>query len=687
MSTTESSSPDTQATDRAWEEIRQLIDELARMAKAPISPSEFYTGLLDRVVAALAGVGGAVWARSDEGGPVELQYQINLDQTHLADTDHNRQRHRQLLQWVMEKGESTYIPPHAGLTEEGTEVNPSDFLLLLAPLVVDDQVAGVVEIFKRPGGLPSARKGYLRFLNQMCGLATDYFKNHQLRQLKQRQSVWGEFENFTRQTHLTLNSSQMCYTLANEGRRFIDADRVSVAIKAGGRCYLEAVSGQDLLNRRSNTVRLLDKLVTTVIRTDEPFWYTDTTSDIAPQIEKVLHEYVDESHTRALAILPLRRPIPAKKDEGESEPEITRGKTIGAVVVELFDKGNFDTGMQQRIESVCEHGSIGLHNSLEHSRIFLLPLWKLLGKATWFVRAQTLPKTALAIAAIIGVIYFFGFVHWDFDIEGDGKLQPKVRRDVFAPLDGDVTLVNVRHRSPVEAGNVLVELVNEDIQIEETRVLGEKSSAEARAAALEAAISDPEIDRNERSKMNVEIKEVQAKIASLQKELELIQRKKAELVVHAPMEGQVITWNVEETLTARPVQRGQVLMTIADTTKGWELEVLMEEDRMGHILDAKRALPAGEPLKTEFILATDPNTTYEGEIVNIAMAAETEGEEGNVVKLTVKFEIDDLDETVRQKLRPGAAVQVKVKCGQAPVGYVLFHDVWEWIQKNVLFKL
>ncbi len=105
-----------QETDKAWEEIRRLIDELAKMARSEISPPEFYTGMLDRIVAALAGVGGAVWIREPDG-PLSLQYQINLDQTRLASSDENRQRHRELLVWVLEKNESTFIPPHAGLTE------------------------------------------------------------------------------------------------------------------------------------------------------------------------------------------------------------------------------------------------------------------------------------------------------------------------------------------------------------------------------------------------------------------------------------------------------------------------------------------------------------------------------------------------------------------------------------------
>ncbi len=76
--------------------------------------------------------------------------------------------------------------------------------------------------------------------------------------------------------------STTAYTIANEGRRLIDCDRVSVAIKQGRKCFIEAVSGQDLFDKRSNTVTLLGELATAVVATGEPVWYTgDTTRHAA----------------------------------------------------------------------------------------------------------------------------------------------------------------------------------------------------------------------------------------------------------------------------------------------------------------------------------------------------------------------------------------------------------------------
>ena len=49
--------------------------------------------------------------------------------------------------------------------------NPTGYLLVLAPLVGDGVVEGVIEVFQRPDSQPATQRGYLRFLIQMCELA------------------------------------------------------------------------------------------------------------------------------------------------------------------------------------------------------------------------------------------------------------------------------------------------------------------------------------------------------------------------------------------------------------------------------------------------------------------------------------------------------------------------------------
>ncbi|MGW8258320.1 MAG: GAF domain-containing protein, partial [Thermoguttaceae bacterium] len=230
------------------QQIRSLVAEIAQLSKSEISPEEFYSEFLNRLVSALAAVGGVVWT-TNEDGRLALQYQINLQQANLRLREEDEARHSRLLYKALASGEGSLVPPHSGPDDPEQPGNPTNYLLLLGPLKNDLQTVGVVEIFQRSDAMPSAQKGYLRFLMQMCELATDFLKSHQLRHFSDRQMLWTQLEDFARVVHASLDPRGTAYTIANEGRRLIECDRLSVAIRRGKRCKIEAVSGQDVFDK------------------------------------------------------------------------------------------------------------------------------------------------------------------------------------------------------------------------------------------------------------------------------------------------------------------------------------------------------------------------------------------------------------------------------------------------------
>ena len=238
---------------------------------------------------------------------------------------------------------------------------------------------------------------------QMCELAGDFLKSHQLRHFSDRQTLWTQLEDFTRAVHASLDPRETAYTIANEGRRLIECDRVSVAIRKGKKCTIEAISGQDLFDKRSNTVRLLGKLATAVVASGDAVWYTGDTRDLPPQVEDAVQEYVDEAHSKTVAVLPLRRPAPPEEDDPNKrvEPEAP----IGALIVEQIEDSRVSGSLVQRADVVCRHSSTALANALEHQNLFLMPVWRALGKTRWVLQARTLPKTlSIAGAVLAGAV-------------------------------------------------------------------------------------------------------------------------------------------------------------------------------------------------------------------------------------------------------------------------------------------
>ena len=69
-----------------------------------------------------------------------------------------------------------------------------------------------------------------------------------------------ELDEFVHQVHGSLDPSETAKEIANEMRRVLDCDRVTVLTTRGRDCKVVAVSGQPSVNRRSNVLYLLRKL-------------------------------------------------------------------------------------------------------------------------------------------------------------------------------------------------------------------------------------------------------------------------------------------------------------------------------------------------------------------------------------------------------------------------------------------
>lgn len=671
MSTEES--VDHQLLEQTKQQIRTLISEIARLAKSDISALEFYTEFLNRVVQALAAVGGAVWTPGEAGG-LELQYQINLRETQLANNEADQVRHGRLLHQVMRGGEGMLVAPNSGAGDDEQAGNPTNLLLVLGPLKGDQEVAGVVEVFQRPGTRPNTQRGYLRFLLQMCELASEFLKTRQLRHFTDRQALWVQMDHFARAVHMSLDPRETAYTLANEGRRLIECDRVSVAIRKGRKSFIQAISGQDLFDKRSNTVALLNRLATAVVRTGDAVWYTGDTTDMAPQVEEAVQAYVDDSHSKTVAILPLKRPADA---EDETAPR----ETLGALIVEQIEESRPRAGMEQRVDLVCEHSASALTNSLDHHNLFLMPLWRAIGKSRWLIQARTLPKTIAVAVAVLAVILALIVIPMDFELEGNGTLEPVTRSDIWAPQPGIVQDLFVDHGDPVQAGQPLLVIHSPDLEIEMEGLVGRLESTIERLAGIEGALVEKNLSEQERISAQGDLADLVEQRESLQAQIELVKEKQTQLTVTSDIDGEVLSWNLEYQLKGRSVEPGQRLLTVADPTREWELELDMPEDRMGHVTRQKQR-QKGEPLKVLFRLATDPDTELTGTVSDIHYSAEA-GEEGNTVLIRVNIDKTKLPSEPRR----GAEVTARVYCGRVSLGYWLFHDLIGWVQREILFRL
>lgn len=679
-----STTPSQETVEQTKQQIRSLINEIAELSRSDTAADEYYPAVLKRIVDALAAVGGAVWLL-DEEGQLRLNYQININQNLIDAESDDAARHARLLSRLFSRGQSELVPPHAMLGENQQEGNPSQYLLVVSPLAGGKQKAGLVEVFQRPDSAPNIQRGYQRFLDQMAGLIGEWLKGHNLQKVSDRQLMWQKADHFARLVHDNLDLRDTAFTIANEGRQLIGCDRVSVAIKKGRKCKIQAISGQDTIENRSNIVSSLNVLATRVIAAGQSLWYDGSVEDLPPQLEEAIEDYVDLSHGRTIAVLPIRRPEKVIEGDVYSKEKVQREdlsnrEIIGALIVEQIESQVPPEALRSRCDLVYEHAARALNNSQSHSDLFLMPVWRLLGRAMWLFRGSALPKTMAVLTLVTVALLAMFLVQIDHGLEANGSLQPKIQRQVFAHVDGEIEEVFVDHGDLVQQGQPLVKLRNRELEIEITDLQGQLEAAVTSMISRSNQHSRT-ADSVERSRLMGEYDELKKRKETLEAQLALIKEKEMQLIRTSPIDGIVMDWKLQEKLRARPVVTGQVLLNLADPRGEWELEVLMPEKRMSYLDNAFKQ-SGGEPLPVEYILSTNPSVTHTGSLPQSAVhqRAELDTADGAVVKLRVHP--DSLEGISR---RPGSKVIADVIAGKRSAAFVWFHEVVEWVQSNVLF--
>jgi multidrug efflux pump subunit AcrA (membrane-fusion protein) len=691
--------------EKTKQQIRGLVSEINQLSKTDMEADDFFPAYLERVIQALAAVGGAVWLMG-ESRRLESSYQVNVSEPLLEEGSDECEQHRRLLQHVAQSGESRLTPPLATTGGENAVGNPSRYLLVMSPLKVDGEVEGVIEIFQRPDGQPATQRGYERFLNQMVELASEWMKSCKLKQFTDRHSLWAQADHFARLAHDSLDLRETCYTVANEARRVAGTDRVSVALMKGRVCKVEAVSGQDTVEPRSNIVVAINELSSKVAAVGEPLWYDGNADDLPPQIEKSIEKYVDESYAKSVVVLPLRRPKTTddRLDQQHRRNEVAlesneSNEVIGALIIEQIESDLPRDILEPRVDLVYEHAARAIANSLDHRNIFLMPVFKAIGKTAVITKARNLPKTLLVAAVILLAIGVLFFIPARLMISAEGTLEPVEKKSVFVSVGGSVSEVLVSDKSIVTKGQPLIRLKNFELEAELTQLRGQLNVIKKSLDTKNGQRGGEGLSAQDIIQLDGDIAQLEQQEITLMSQIKVRKEQERRLTILSPIDGQVmLAWDVERSLERRRVEPGQVVMEIADLSKEWELQLNMLEGRMRHITMAEEDAKQDErDLDVSYILETDARNEYEGTVRYIDDVTRIAGEKGSTVLMRIKIDKEELlksqtnakgsnsKATEAGTLRPGASVKAKVDCGDTTLAYRWFHEVGAWVQRNVLF--
>ncbi|MGH7222909.1 MAG: hypothetical protein ACRELF_06760, partial [Gemmataceae bacterium] len=448
--------PNTQVNSPDLEQERRRIalrlEEVAKLSESGAAPGAFYGEMLKRLLESLAAPAGAVWARTPQGH-LQLQYQINLKEIGLDQNEAARQSHEELLRQAIVQPRPFHVPPQSGggVAADGKPAagNPTNHLLLLTPIIVNQQPAGIIEVWQHANRPPQAIAGYLQYMTYMAELSSRYQRNQIMGQLSGQQQVWTQVEAFARQVHGSLHPTEVAYQVANEGRRLIECDRVSVAIRQyGSKARIEAVSGADVVERRSNLIRLMQSLCEQVIKWGEKLIFNGARDDsLPPKVLSALDNYLAESGSKLLVVQPLR-----------DERETGRRPPRSALLMECFEPPAQPQQLIARLDVVARHAAPALYNAVEHRRIPGRLLWQPMAKLQDGIGGKAKAITAAAVGVVSFLVAMLFLVPYELTMESHGKLVPWARRVVYAPYAGEVKEFKVEPGDVVSEGSDLAVL-------------------------------------------------------------------------------------------------------------------------------------------------------------------------------------------------------------------------------------
>ena len=678
-------------TNAFWLRIERMLGEIAGLAKLEPMPPDFPARVLASLHGTLPTPGGIFWTRDRNGQlrknacyfPDDQQGDQQGDQHGEQPGDPQGDRpesclaafddpaHLRLVRSALDEGTARTAnfelrlnarPPHS---ETGGRIGT----LLLCPVQTEaDCTAALEVVLDDHAGLDEQL--LLDVLRSVAELCADYLRRSQLKDLTQERSAREQFVQFARRVHESLDLAATAYTIANEGRHLIGCDRVSVLACRGADCRTLAVSGAASWDRRSNTVAGLERLARVVAERGEPLVFHEGIVGLPPQVRIPLEAYLEEVQAREVIVAPLlRRPV-----EGDPAP-----RPAGVLIVEQFT-GVLTESSRERTAEICEACAPALVHALDFQRIPWARFFRDHDWRSWLSRG----RWALIACGCLAVLLLAACViPADFSIEARGVLEPRNRRDVFAPDDGVVDELLVDHGTPVAAGQAVVVLRNQQLDLDLKRVWGELQAARKRLAAIQTArVEGTNVAAATAvtvARLSGEDAELQEQVASLTRQHRLLQEHEAELKVASPIAGQVLTWDLPQLLQGRPVHRGQVLMIVADPNGSWQLELDVPDRDAGHLLEAREKSGSAD-LAVTYVIATDPGTQHTATIERVAYSIERSSDGEPALRAVVKIE-----EGVLPNSRPGSTVIAKIHCGRRSLAFVWLHDVYYAIMTRLLF--
>jgi biotin carboxyl carrier protein len=685
-----------QTIEAARARIQRLVEEIAVLSRKEMRSEEYFAQFLTRVVQACDAKGGAVWLvgqrAADGKSEFQLAAQVEFESSLFQTDEQMRSVILRLLAEVVQNkkamalaGSAAAQPEPGSLTAQLAQLqgpaptaseNRTPYPFLHVPLFLKEQVLGVLQVWLQPYVTPQNYQEFATFLGGLAGHVEQHLQSRRLGNLVLENNRLQHVLKFTSDLAGSLESLEIARLASNYGRDLLGCERCSILAHEGGRWRVLAISGQEVVEKKSSMVKAMAAFVGAHAATEGVVL---SKKELLARAEAAQGgngsgEALATTHTRTdvidLAYFELSHVVSAA-----IAPMLDKEKAlVGAYFAESTAEGFFDAAPGAReasqssrlAEFLATHTSRALEAAHSYESLPFLAVTRRMRDAQLAVtgprRARVLWRTFLILAILASILFY---PRMD-SVDGACAVLPVVRSGIVAEVPGRVDKVLVRENQRVKAGDPIAQLDTRRLETELAQSEQERLRLLAEAERLRGG---PQPD------------EAGAQVALLQARAAEQSSKKLQLDIAAatlrsPITGVVLSKDLE-LRAGEFIQPGTLFAEVA-ALEDWVLQVEVPEKRIGRI--EKYVPKTGEPrpltvryiLYSQSALKLDTQLTDHAQISAAAHPRETE----NVFLISLTDL--QLPADLKPQLRPGLTGRASIELGRRPLCFIWARRVLDW---------
>lgn len=694
-----------QSIEAARARIQRFVDEIAALSKQDVRSEEYFQQFLVRAVQASDAKGGAIWlvgkASAEGTHEFQLAAEVEFDACLFQKDEQQRANLLRMLGEVVQQkrpgvlSSSHHQPnaPGALQTQEPAprpEANRTPYPIIHVPLYLKEQVLGVLQIWLQPYVVPANYAEFVTFLSSLATHVEQHLQSRRLGTLVLETQRLQHLLKFSGDLAGSLDPLEVARLAANYGRDLIGCERCSILTLQNDRWQVLAISGQEVVERKSSMVKAMAAFVgvhalpQTVLLSKKELLaraeaQRETPNPDAPAV--IDAEGIDASalkHARTddvdLAYFQLSHVVSAAVAPLLDEDKQLVGAFFAESTVEGFFEGaagsKETTAAHRLTDWLAAHTSRSLAGAQDYQSLPFLKTSRRVRAARLAItgprRRRNLLRTGIFLAIVGGILLYPKMER----VDGNCLLQPMSRGAVVPEIAGRILKVSVREGDRVQKGAVIAQLDTQRIETELEANEQEKRRLQADAERYRG-LGD----------------EASAQVALLQSRVAEENEKKlradiAAATLRSPIDGVIVTKDVN-LHTGEFLQPGTPFAEVA-SFDAWELQVEVNEKQIGKV---ERVVPrdgSGAPCDIHFLLYSQSAVKLHGLLRNHEQisAAAYPRDLTNVFIITLpKVEVP---KALLPALRPGLTGRAKIDLGRKPLVVIWGRSIWNWFRLRMI---